>query len=192
MRGDWEPLLEQLVRERYTRLLARAMLLVGARGDADDLVQEALLSTFSGRARLTSVEAAEQYVRRAIVSRFIDRLRRDGREAIAHDEASRLDAPPAQQDVSTELEAALALLAPRERACVVLRHLEQMSVAETAEHLHLSDGAVKRYTFDGLRTLSSALGTRPPSDDVPVRLVPHQSAARPTDGSTHQEASHGA
>ncbi|MEN0130523.1 MAG: sigma-70 family RNA polymerase sigma factor [Brevundimonas sp.] len=170
MRGDWEPLLEQLVRERYGRLLARAHLLVGAGGDADDLVQDALLATFGGRARLRSVEAAEQYVRRAIVSRFVDRLRRDGRESVAHDQASLLAVPP-EPDVSTELESALALLAPRERACVVLRHVEQMSVVETAHHLGLSEGAVKRYTFDGLRTLNSALGTRVAAEQTAVRLV---------------------
>jgi RNA polymerase sigma factor (sigma-70 family) len=172
VQGDWEPLLEQLVRERYARLLARAYLLVRSRGDAEDLVQEALLATFGGRARLRSVEAAEQYVRRAIVSRFVDRLRRDGRQASAHDDAARLTLPPDPEDVSTELESALVLLAPRERACVILRHIEQMSVAETAEHLGLSDGAVKRYTFDGIRALNAALGTRAVAGDVPVRLVP--------------------
>ncbi|WP_034608811.1 RNA polymerase sigma factor [Cellulomonas sp. URHD0024] len=184
MRGDWEPLLEQLVRERYARLLARAYLLVGSGGDAEDLVQEALLATFGGRARLRSVEAAEQYVRRAIVSRFVDRLRRDGRERTAHVEASRLASVQTPQDVSTELESALALLPPRERACVVLRHVEVMSVAETAEQLGLSEGAVKRYTFDGIRTLNSTLGTRASSEDLPVHLV--------AGGAPNQEVSRGA
>lgn len=171
MRGDWEPLLEQLVQERYGRLLARAYLLVGPNGDADDLVHDALLTTFGGRARLRSVEAAEQYVRRAIVSRFVDRLRRDGRESAAHGDAALLAGPARRDDVSTELESALAGLAPRERACVVLRHVEQMSVAEVADHLGLSEGAVKRYTFDAVRSLNRALGTRAASHDLPVRLV---------------------
>lgn len=171
MQHAWEPLLEQLVRERYGRLLARAILLVGPGGDAEDLVQEALLATFGGRARLTSVEAAEQYVRRAIASRFVDRLRRDAREAAAHEKAS-LTTPGEPSEAATELEAALALLAPRERACVVLRHVEGLSVAETASHLRLSEGAVKRYTFDGLRTLNAALGTETSGDDgVTVQLV---------------------
>ncbi|GEL96390.1 sigma-70 family RNA polymerase sigma factor [Cellulomonas composti] len=173
MRGAWEPVLEQLVRERYPRLLTRAFLLVGPGGDAEDLVQEALLATFGGRARFASVEAAEQYVRRAIVSRFVDRLRRTGRERTAHDEAARLDPGSSSEVFSTELEVALTRLAPRERACVVLRHVEQMSVAETAAHLGLSEGAVKRYTYDGLGRLNEALGTRAPDEDadLPVRLV---------------------
>lgn len=178
MTAAWEPLLEQLVRERYARLLARAHLLVGPGGDADDLVQEALLATFGGRARLRSVEAAEQYVRRAIVSRFIDRLRRSERERTAHDEAARLDTGSAPTTWSTELESALAAIAPRERACVVLRHVEQLSVADTAAQLGLSQGAVKRYTSDGLTHLNALLGTRSTDFDVPVRLVPRSEVTR--------------
>jgi len=179
VRSSWEPVLEQLVRERYPRLLTRAYLLVGPGGDAEDLVQEALVATFSGRARFGSVEAAEQYVRRAIVSRFVDRLRRSGRERTAHDEAARLDPGSAPESFSTELELALARLAPRERACVVLRHVEQLSVAETAAQLGLSDGAVKRYTHDGLATLNAVLGTTTPDDDtdLPVRLVSNGGAS---------------
>lgn len=193
MRGAWEPLLEQLVQERYGRLLARAHLLVGPGGDADDLVQEALLATFGGRARLRSIEAAEQYVRRAIVSRFVDRLRRAGRERTAHDEAARLDAGPWPESFSTELEVALAGIAPRERACVVLRHVEQMSVAETAATLGLSQGAVKRYTFDGLAGLSAALGTAAPAGaEVPVRLVDRVRVGPTSRGDAQEEGGHGA
>lgn len=173
MSGAWEPVLEQLVRERYGRLLSRARLLVGSTGDAEDLVQDALVATFGGRARFASPEAAEQYVRRAIVSRFVDRLRRADKERAAHDQAALLRADGSPEEFSTELERALALLSPRERACVVLRHVEGMSVLETAAQLGLSDGAVKRYTFDGLASLNATLGTTvPTTPEVLVRLVP--------------------
>ena len=59
-------------------------------------------------------------------------------------------------------------LAPRERACLVLRYYEDLKVADIAETLEISDGAVKRYLSDGLAKLSVALvddadatGTRP-------------------------------
>ena len=54
---------------------------------------------------------------------------------------------------------ALAALSPRERACVVLRQMEDLSVVETASALGLSEGAVKRYTSDGLARLNAALGS---------------------------------
>ena len=83
MSRQWEPMLEQVARERYPRLVARAMLLVASRADAEDLVQEALVTTFSSRARFESLGQAEQYVRRAIVSRFVDRTRKRGYEKAA-------------------------------------------------------------------------------------------------------------
>ena len=79
----WEPMLEQVARERYPVLVTRAMLMVRSRADAEDLVQEALVSTFSAQARFDSIGQAEQYVRRAIVSRFVDRTRRRGTERSA-------------------------------------------------------------------------------------------------------------
>ncbi|KQR17198.1 sigma-70 family RNA polymerase sigma factor [Cellulomonas sp. Leaf334] len=180
MSRQWEPMLEQVARERYPRLVARAMLLVASRADAEDLVQEALVATFSSRARFESPGQAEQYVRRAIVSRFVDRTRKREYEKLAQ---QRVAARPAPADLtgevlSTELEVALRALSPRQRACVVLRHLEDMSVRETAAALGLSEGAVKRYVSDGVAALNAALGTTSPADRDPVVLVPTEEVRR--------------
>ncbi|WP_315093023.1 sigma-70 family RNA polymerase sigma factor [uncultured Cellulomonas sp.] len=175
MTRQWEPLLEQVVRERYPALLARALLLVRERHAAEDLVQDAVVSAFSGRARFTSVEHAEGYVRRAIVSRFIDGTRRRGRETAALGRIAARPEPVADDladlGLTGELELALAALPPRERACVVLRHLDDLSVRETADVLGLSEGAVKRYVSDAVRTLSSRLDVSVPSDDATTVLL---------------------
>jgi RNA polymerase sigma-70 factor (ECF subfamily) len=55
------------------------------------------------------------------------------------------------------LRQALAALSPREREAVVIRMQWQLSVAEAAEVMKLSTGAVKRYTSDGLRRLREQL-----------------------------------
>ena len=171
-------MLEQVARERFPALVTRALLLVSTRADAEDLVQEALVSTFSARARFESVGQAEQYVRRAIVSRFVDRTRRRGNERSAWARASGRDLEVWPADgLSTELESALRRLSPRTRACVVLRHLEDMSVRETAAALGLSEGAVKRYVSDGVAALNNALGTTSPAED-PVVLVATQEVRR--------------
>jgi RNA polymerase sigma-70 factor (sigma-E family) len=175
----WEPMLEQVARERYPALVARAMLLVSSRADAEDLVQEALVSTFSARARFDAAGQAEQYVRRAIVSRFVDRTRKRGNERSALQRAAARPAPPedVHEALSTELEVALHGLSPRERACVVLRHLEDLSVRETAAILGLSEGAVKRYVSDGVAALNTALGTTSNHSD-PVVLVNSEEVRR--------------
>ncbi len=173
----WEPMLERVARERYPRLVAHAMLLVRSRVEAEDLVQEALISAFSGRARFASLAEAEQYVRRAIVSRFMDSVRKRGRERAAlvrhaaRPVAVMADvAEVAAGGLPGEVEAALAALPPRERACVVLRHVEDLSIRDTAALLRLSEGAVKRYTSDGVAALGAALGTTT-VDDNPVVTV---------------------
>ncbi|GEK23096.1 sigma factor-like helix-turn-helix DNA-binding protein [Cellulomonas xylanilytica] len=172
----WEPLLEQMVEERYSQLVARAMLLCSSRSDAEDVVQEALLSTFSGRARFTTVAEAEQYVRRAIVSRFIDGTRRRGRERALANQVGHapLVAVPPSGGVADRLEAALAQLSPRQRACVVLRYLDDVPVRETAALLGVSDGAVKRYTADGIRMLNDLLGTQATVNDHTVQVLTSQ------------------
>lgn len=165
MPRPWETLLEQVVRERYPRLVAHARLVAGSDVDAQDLVQEAVISVFSGRARFGSVQQAEAYLRRAIVSRAVDDSRRRGREARAFGRAGAQPVTPVvveERGPGADVLRALATLSPRERACVVLRQMEDLSIQETAGVLGLSEGAVKRYTSDGLARLSTALGS--PSD----------------------------
>ena len=153
--------------------MAHAALLCGSTAEAPDLVQEALIATFRGRARFTSVEQAEAYVRRAIASRAVDEHRRRTRERLVAIRAASQAPPPAvvePRGPGKDVVAALAALSPRERACVVLRQLDDLSIADTAAALDLSEGAVKRYTSDGLARLAAALGTHPHDDEtVPVR-----------------------
>ena len=160
----WEALLEQVARERYGRLVAHATLVSASPSDAQDLVQESLIAAFSGRARFRSVEQAEAYVRRAIASRAIDAGRKKTRE---HRLMARAAAQTSESVVhgdrlpGADVVRALATLSPRERACVVLRQMEDLSVTETAAALSLSEGAVKRYTSDGLARLNAELGSSP-------------------------------
>ncbi|MDC7122887.1 hypothetical protein OMK64_15235 [Cellulomonas fimi] len=53
----------------------------------------------------------------------------------------------------------------------MLRLVEDLSVRDTASALRLSEGAVKRYTADGLRRLDAALGTTASTDET-LRVTP--------------------
>ncbi len=193
----WEPLLERVVAERYPRLVAYGMLLTASRADAEDLVQDALVATFSGRARFATEAEAEAYVRRAVASRFVDagRRRSTERKALARQVVQVVpDAvDPPGVGLAPEVEAALALLAPRERACVVLRHMEDLSTRETAQLLHLSEGAVKRYLSDGVAALTAALDADV-AERVPVAEAPRAAVGDPAPRrvSTRKEVRHDA
>src|SRR5690554_5928571 len=72
MMSRWEPMLDELVAQRYRHLVAYARMLTGETASAEDLVQDALITTFGRFRKFPSLVAAETYTRRVISSRFID------------------------------------------------------------------------------------------------------------------------
>jgi len=164
----WERRLERLARERGAALVGYAYLLTGDLPAAQDLVQEALVRTFSRRST-ADVEFLEPYVRRAILTGYLNERRRDSRWG----RRARLVATPEAQGACdavavrrADVHAALARLTPRERVCVVLRHFEDLPVREIADRLDLSEGAVKRYLADARRRLAPMLGEDTDEIDV--------------------------
>src|SRR5688572_14133922 len=74
--AQWSIYLHDLSTTRYPRLLAYATLLAGDRAAAEDLVQDALIRTFGRPRHLPTIGHAEAYVRRAILTLFLDSTRR--------------------------------------------------------------------------------------------------------------------
>ena len=159
--AEWQDTMERLVRDRERALLGYAFLVCGDAAKAQDLVQEALVRTFSRERPGLTVVKAEAYVRRSITSVYIDEYRRAQRwDRVQHlfrpaeatkDGISQIEA---RSDVTT----ALATLAPRERACVVLRYFDDLTVPQIARHLGLAEGTVKRYLGDAVGRLKLAWG----------------------------------
>lgn len=163
---DWRDVMAQLVDTRERALLGYAYLVCGNATQAQDLVQDALVRTFSKpRPGLTAVKA-EGYVRRAITTVYIDGYRRQQRwrrvQHLFRTDESAIDAL-AGVEAGSDVQAALATLPPRVRACVVLRYFDDLTVPQIAHQLGLAPGSVKRYLHDGLGQLQLALG--PLEDD---------------------------
>lgn len=154
----WEPLLEQVMRERAPRLLAYAAMLTGDDAEAHDVLQDALVRSFSRGRRFDHVNQAEAYVRRAIPSVVIDRSRKFRPEPRPSDDAPHIAAPAADPDAVMDVRSALRELSPRERACIVLRFYDDLTVRQIADHLGLADGTVKRYLSDASARLATLLG----------------------------------
>ena len=131
----WEQSLEDLVRTRGSALVGYAFLLCGERREAEDLVQDALVKTFSRGRNGPQPESLEGYVRRAVLNTYLDGFRRRKRwAAVRHLLVDEDDgaAPDSRVADTLDVAAALADLSPRERACVVLRFYEDMTVAQIA------------------------------------------------------------
>ena len=172
--SDWEQVLDTLVRERGGALARYAALLTGSSDDAEDLVQEALVRSFSQGRPLREAFAAESYVRRAIMSVFLDGYRRRRRWAGVRHLLGTVevdDGPERAAADRLDVHAALGTLRPRLRACIVLRFYDDLTVPEIARQLGLADGTVKRYLSDGIDELECVLGPMPDAHVEDVTLL---------------------
>jgi len=148
---------EAYVRRRRGPMLRSATLLTaGDTHSAEDLVQATLVRLYLAwpRARRTNLDA---YARRALVNNLIDEKRRPfaRRERVVERVPEGIE--PAAADVPDAVLAALAALPPGMRAVIVLRHIEGLSVEETAAALGCRPGSVKSQTARGLEKLRAEL-----------------------------------
>ncbi|WP_420810593.1 SigE family RNA polymerase sigma factor [Jiangella asiatica] len=134
---------EEFVRASLPGLLRYGHALTGSPHDAADLVQTALEKVGS---RWTKVMRQGSdplaYVRRSMANAHVSRWRRRRREVLVDDVPDRGVAPADRMD-GEPLWQALAQLPPRQRAVLVLRYYEDLSEAEIAAALGISQGTVK-------------------------------------------------
>ncbi|MGY2003254.1 SigE family RNA polymerase sigma factor [Blastococcus sp. SYSU DS1024] len=134
-------------------LLRVAFLLTSDRGEAEDLLQTALLKTSRHWGRLADREAAYAYVRRVLVTTHTSWRRRRRVHEVLIDQFPEPGPSASNPSGAGRALQALEELSPRMRAVVVLRCYEGLSEAETAEALGCSVGSVKSQTSRGLARL---------------------------------------
>ena len=153
----------EFVAARSDQLYRSAYLLTTAPHAAEDLLQTTLTKVYVGWRRVRSADDPVGYAHGILVKSFLSerRLRRSGELPVA-------DTPEPSPLASTDLAerltlmAALAELAPLDRAAVVLRYWNDQSVTATAAQLGLTEAAVKNRCLRGLRQLRDLLGTDSP------------------------------
>ena len=140
-----------------------AFLVSGDRHRADDIVQDALYKLYLAWPKVRRVGNPFAYARRTVVNAAYDGKRRPWRREVAiadvPDRAGDDDFAVGHAD-RDEVLAALRSLGPRQRACVVLRYYEDLSIEQTAEILGCSEGTVKSQSARGLDTLRKAIDRR--------------------------------
>ena len=178
--GSADDALGVLARERAGALFGYAYLLTGDRDAAADLVQEGLVRTFTRMRHGFTPDDAERYVRRAILSAFLDGARRRARWARVRHLFSPADdeivlSPEHAVAAGMDVRLALLRLSPAERAVAVLHYCEDLSVADVAARMNLAEGSVKRYLSDARRKLEPLLGPLPDADDeLTVEVTPRR------------------
>lgn len=151
-----------VLEDALPRVQRVALLLVGDRSVADDLVAEAVARTLP-KWRAGGVADPAAYLRRVVVNLASRRWRRRSL-AVRHDRAALNWLQPTTDDDAAVVERdavfrAVARLATRRRAVVVLRFYDDLSEAQIAEVLGVRVGTVKSQLSRGLEQLREDLGT---------------------------------
>jgi RNA polymerase sigma-70 factor (ECF subfamily) len=151
-----------------SRLYAVCLQLTGSVWEAEDLVQDTLLRGFGVIGRSDDaggqsgrwIESPGAYLSRIAANLWIDRQRRGAREVLQAEPDPGSEAPKA---IITRAAGAALFdkTAPQERAAVVLTEVFDFSLAEVAELLSTTTGAVKAALHRGRRKLSQAGGPMP-------------------------------
>lgn len=188
---DVEAAFPSLVVGHQDRLYTIALRMLGDRRDAEEVAQDALVRAFRAMQGYPAARIASLRLRPWLASIAVNlarnrRRRLDDRTppgSLAPLLETGFDLPAdgrmapeptaVRRETERELVEALLHLNPSIRAAIVLRHVDGLSVAETAEALGRPEGTVKAQVHRGLRELRAALdASLPPSIQTnPVRAA---------------------
>lgn len=141
-------------------LRSTAYLICGDWHLADDFVQEALGRLYGSWPRLISGGNPRAYVQRTVVNLAHDYYRRASNREVPTDEfpetSQQSDLANSYAEVARLMQA-LRQMPPRQRAVIVLRYWDDLSIDQTAVALRTSSGNVKSQASRGLNTLRDLL-----------------------------------
>ena len=161
---DADALVAEMFAQEGRSLVRLARLFCDDRNAAEDLVQEAFIRLHRSAGSIRDMSRAPQFLRSIVINLARDSNRR-GLMSLRHrDSAIKVREPSEPDDLTVADEESAAVLTAlrglpeRQRACLVLRYYEELSVGEVADTLHISKNSVKTHCRRGLATLESRLG----------------------------------
>ena len=160
-------LVEVLFRRHYAELLRLAVVMLGSREAAEDAVQEAFVSLHRNWRSLRDPGAAEAYLRSAVLNRCRSWVRRQVTQRaprplmLVREQQESSEDTAVDRDEVGSLVTAMRTLARRQREVLACRYVLEMSVAETAQLLQLSEGSVKTHAHRGLQALQRRIEVAP-------------------------------
>lgn len=157
---------DRLLRAVLPLLRAVARRRIANAAEAEDAVQDALLTIHTLRHSYEPARPIRPWLVAICERRAIDRLRRHGRrggrETPIEDFGETLEAPGANRGeervASAELRAAVAELTPAQRTALGLAKLEDLPLAEASARSGMSVGALKVATHRAMKVLRRRLG----------------------------------
>ena len=137
-------------------LLRFAVVLVGDRDEAEDLVQDSFVRS-AGRLAAVASDDWGRYLRKVIVNAWRTRYRRRALERAWQRLWPSQESPVTDLDERDRVWRHVLRLPTRQRSCVVLRYYEDLTEEETAHLLGCSIGTVKSQTHRALSKLGAEM-----------------------------------
>jgi len=171
-RGD-DSAFEVIVERYQSKVYAIAYRMTRNREDAMDIAQEVFIKAHRGIARWRPLRGFQHWLYRIATNMTIDVLRKRQRRAavIVDSEDFSMDrgvaAPAGSEDpvrnlaieeLGGRIGAAIETLPERQRATVVLRYYEDLSIKEIAAVIGCTEGTVKTHLFRATGKLRNLLG----------------------------------
>jgi len=133
-----------LVEREHRGLTAAAVMIVGDRATAEEIVQDAFERTYARWAKVSRMDRPGAWVRRAVLNQSISTARRSTAERRALDRLRRrrevtVEAPTA----STEIWGVVRRLPEQQCTAVALHYGADLSIAAVATEMGLTEPAVK-------------------------------------------------
>ena len=143
--------LERIVVERQDWLFRFAYMRIGIREDAEDVVQDALLSVFRRLRERTQMVSVEQYVIRAVSNACTDYFRRKPMQVVTLDKAGQVSVGEADSQIHEEFVRISRLLdtLPEEQSEIVrLKCYDELTFKQIAELQGIPEATAKsRYRY---------------------------------------------
>jgi RNA polymerase sigma-70 factor (ECF subfamily) len=164
VRGD-PGAFESLFRRHEAEVFRWVVRIVREAGAAEDVLVEAFLRAYRGRARFDPSRSFGAWMRRIATNAALDQLRTARREAGWGATDDRTPAPAGPDpDIGASIVLAFRGLPPKLQVVATLALVEEQPYAEIADALGLPVGTVKSRVFRAVRRLRSeltAMGIRP-------------------------------
>jgi len=171
-RGGEPDAFGELVRRYQASVFNVCYRLLGERGAAEDLAQEAFIRAYERLATFDVDRAFGPWMRRVAANVCLNHLERAGQAGVAFDDERDRDAATEaasavgsidpsiaieREQAADALRRAILALAPQYRAVIELRHFQNLSYAEIAAELRIPISDVKSHLFRARKLLAHRL-----------------------------------
>ncbi|WP_245846169.1 RNA polymerase sigma factor [Longibacter salinarum] len=159
---------QDLVETHKKRVYYLALDLTGNHHDAEDLAQEVFIKAFRAMDSFRGDAKVFTWLYRIAVNTHLNRRRK---KAVRHmhlkedfdrevDDSGALpdtDEQAQRQQMQSHIEASLEALSPRERSAFVLKHMNGLTIKDTAAAMDVAPGTVKSLLYRATRKLRDEL-----------------------------------